>query len=75
MKRTHKISFLVVNLFLGCMSQAVFAQKTKDIFNSSETPITYLGIDFTQALLMQRLKLQTFCQLIQPTTTGLQNQP
>lgn len=52
MKRTQKSSLLVLLLLLGGFAQSAFAQKAKDIFNSSETPITYLGIDFTRAKLI-----------------------
>ncbi len=50
MKRSFAI---VVAFFLVCGSlQSVMAQTAKDIFYSSETPITYLGIDFTNAKLI-----------------------
>jgi hypothetical protein len=44
----HKIKLLITLLFL-IGSQPVFSQLTfKDYFNA-ETPLTYLGVDFTQA--------------------------
>lgn len=52
MKRSHKGSLFVLLLFLSGITQSSFAQKAKDIFNSSETPITYLGIDFSRAKLI-----------------------
>jgi hypothetical protein len=43
----------MIAFFLVCGTlQSVMAQTAKDIFNSSETPITYLGIDFTNAKLI-----------------------
>lgn len=41
-------SLLAITIFLGAM-QLLSAQTLKDFFNSSETPLTYLGVDFTQA--------------------------
>ena len=52
MNRTHKSSLLALLLFLSGITQSAFGQKAKDIFNSSETPITYLGIDFTRVKLI-----------------------
>src|ERR1700712_2363463 len=51
MKRTRIFTWLFVLLLCGT-SQAIFAQTIKDVFNSSETPIFYLGIDFTKAKLI-----------------------
>src|SRR3954466_7556254 len=48
MKRMNKLPLLfAVLLFLGI--RQVSAQSLKDVFNSSETPLLYLGIDYTQA--------------------------
>ncbi|MBC7902169.1 MAG: hypothetical protein H7Y27_02040 [Gemmatimonadaceae bacterium] len=52
MKRRSPL-FAMFALFLSClMTISTYAQTAKDIFNSSETAITYLGIDFTQARLI-----------------------
>ncbi len=49
----------IKNLVAACMlilpsliTGNLFAQTAKDIFSSSETPITYLGIDFSKAKLL-----------------------
>ena len=48
MKRTQKISWLLVLvLFLGSSTSA-FSQTIKDFFNNTSTPLTYLGIDYTK---------------------------
>jgi hypothetical protein len=52
MKRTSKLSWLMVLLFLCGAIQISSAQSVKDVFNSSETPIFYLGVDFTLAKLI-----------------------
>ena len=52
MKQFFKISwFFAVVIFCGSVSP-VFAQTAKDVFSNSETQILYLGIDFTQAKLI-----------------------
>ncbi|MEO7489660.1 MAG: hypothetical protein ABIU77_21260, partial [Ferruginibacter sp.] len=48
MKR-NRFNWLIAFLFLSGMSQSLTAQSLKDVFNSSETGIFYLGVDFTQA--------------------------
>lgn len=51
MKRTHKLSWLFAALLmLG--SSASFSQSLKETFNNNESPITYLGIDFSRAKLL-----------------------
>ena len=52
MKRTQKISWLLVVLLLLGSSTISIAQTLKDFFASSETPAVYLGIDFTRARLI-----------------------
>ena len=42
----------MVLLFLSGAFQNLMAQTVKDVFNSSETPIFYLGVDFTLAKLI-----------------------
>jgi hypothetical protein len=47
---TRKISAVVTALFV-CLN-SISAQSFKDVFTNSETPIFYLGIDFTQTRLI-----------------------
>jgi hypothetical protein len=51
MKRTHKFGWLFA-LFITAGSQVVTAQTASEVFNNSETPIFYLGIDFTKSKLI-----------------------
>jgi hypothetical protein len=44
-----KLHWLVAALLFSAVTQAVGAQGLKDVFNSSETPVFYLGVDFTEA--------------------------
>ncbi|MEO7768762.1 MAG: hypothetical protein ABIS01_15130 [Ferruginibacter sp.] len=52
MKRMNKLNRLIAFLFLFGTAQNGTAQTVKDVFNSSETPILYLGVDFTMARLI-----------------------
>jgi hypothetical protein len=52
MKRTIKFSWLFALVFIFGNLQHASAQTLKDFFNNSETPLTYLGIDFTKAKLI-----------------------
>jgi len=52
MKRMVKTNWLVLVLFFCAGIQSLTAQTIKDVFTSSETSILYLGIDFTQARLI-----------------------
>jgi hypothetical protein len=52
MKRTIKFSWLFALVFIFGNFQNASAQTLKDFFNNSETPLTYLGIDFTKAKLI-----------------------
>ncbi len=49
MKRTGTTALLLIFLSFGGL---LHAQTAKDVFTSSETPILYLGIDFTKARLI-----------------------
>ena len=51
MKFSLKNYWLIVIVFFG-INQSAGAQTLKEILNSSETPLLYLGIDFTQARLI-----------------------
>lgn len=51
MKRTQKLSWLfAIILLLG--STKSFSQTLKEFFSNTATPLTYLGIDYTQARLI-----------------------
>ncbi len=52
MKRTIKLSCLVAFILLLGNFKTVSAQSLKDFFGNSATPLTYLGIDFTKAKLI-----------------------
>lgn len=49
MKRTNKLNWLFAALLFCGITQPAFSQTLKDVFTNSETPIFYLGIDFTKA--------------------------
>ncbi|MBC7686873.1 MAG: hypothetical protein H7211_01705 [Aquabacterium sp.] len=48
----NKLTSLVAFLFLLGTTQPLFAQSLKEVFNSPETPVFYLGVDFTLARLI-----------------------
>lgn len=52
MKRTSKFKWLFVAFMFSVFSQTAFAQSLKDFFATSEAQVTYLGIDFTKAKLI-----------------------
>ena len=52
MKRTIKLSCVVAFILVLVNLKTVSAQTLKDFFNTSETSLTYLGIDFTKAKLI-----------------------
>jgi hypothetical protein len=52
MKRTPTFIRLMFVLLIAGAANAAFAQTAKDVFNSSETNVLYLGIDFTKARLI-----------------------
>ena len=52
MKRMPKSNWLILVLFFCSSIQSLSAQAIKDVFNSSETSILYLGIDYTEARLI-----------------------
>ena len=51
MKRAATIIWLATIAFIG-LSRPVYSQTAKVIFSSPEPPVTYLGIDFSQARLI-----------------------
>ena len=52
MKRALTLNWVFIALLFCGISQSGFAQTLKDVFTNSETPIFYLGIDFTKAKLI-----------------------
>jgi hypothetical protein len=52
MKRTRTFSRLFIALVLCGTSFGVAAQPIKEVFSNPETPVYYLGIDFTKAKLI-----------------------
>ena len=52
MKRNNKLNWLFAFFMLSGALQTTSAQTLKDVFNSSETPLFYLGTDFTLAKLI-----------------------
>ncbi len=52
MKRMNKLNRLFAFLLLFNLAQRLDAQSLKDVFSSSETPVFYLGADFTLARLI-----------------------
>jgi len=52
MKRSNKLIWLFAVLFFCGVSRQSFAQTLKEFFNSSEITVTYLGIDFSKARLI-----------------------
>jgi len=52
MKRLNKLKLLCAILLLTGLSKSAFSQSLKDFFGTSEVSLTYLGIDFTKAKLI-----------------------
>ncbi len=52
MKRTSKLNWLFAILLFCVVSTPVFSQGLKDVFTNSESPLFYLGIDFSKARLL-----------------------
>jgi len=52
MKRVQKLKWLVAGLLFSVSTTTSFAQTLKDVFNDSESPLLYLGIDFSKARLL-----------------------
>lgn len=52
MKRTSKLNRLAALLFFLACTATGFAQTAKEFFSSTETPLTYLGIDYYKARLI-----------------------
>lgn len=52
MKQTHKLSWLFALVMLFAGSTTSFSQTLKNVFNDNESQLTYLGIDFSRAKLL-----------------------
>ncbi|MGB4844881.1 MAG: hypothetical protein WBP16_10480 [Ferruginibacter sp.] len=52
MKRTQRLIVLAAVLFFVSNTATLFAQTVKDVFTNTETAITYLGIDYYKARLI-----------------------
>ncbi|OJZ00314.1 MAG: hypothetical protein BGP13_20465 [Sphingobacteriales bacterium 40-81] len=55
MKRILKSPLLLLFIVLVAGIQQVSAQSLKEFFNSSEVPLTYLGVDFTKAKILNEV--------------------
>ena len=55
MKRILKSSLLLLFIVLVAGVQQISAQSLKEFFNSSEIPLTYLGVDFTRAKILNEV--------------------
>lgn len=52
MKRSSKLNWLIATLLFCAVCQPAFSQTLKDVFNNSESPLLYLGIDFSKTRLL-----------------------
>jgi len=52
MNQTIKVNWLVSVLFFFGVSISSFSQTLKEVFSNSESPLTYLGIDFSKTRLL-----------------------
>ena len=52
MKRTQKLNWLFALVMFFAGSTTSFSQTLKEVFNNSESSLTYLGIDFSKARLL-----------------------
>ena len=52
MKRTNKLNWLFAALLFFGISQSAYSQSLNEFFNNSELHLTYLGIDFSKARLI-----------------------
>jgi len=60
MKRFSKLNWLFAALLFCSISQSVFSQTLNEFFNNSELHLTYLGIDYTKAKLINDPAANTF---------------
>ncbi|MBK8522197.1 MAG: hypothetical protein WAT20_07845 [Ferruginibacter sp.] len=52
MKRTNKLSWFFAFVLMFGINTTSFSQTLKEVFNDSESPLTYLGIDFSKTKLL-----------------------
>jgi DNA integrity scanning protein DisA with diadenylate cyclase activity len=52
MRQTKELNWLIALLLMSGISTQSFSQSLKEFFNNSEMQLTYLGIDFTKARLI-----------------------
>lgn len=52
MKRIKKLNWIITLLLFCGITTSAFAQTLKDVFTNSESPIIYLGIDFSKTKLL-----------------------
>lgn len=52
MKRPSKLNWLLATVLFCVVSESAFSQSLKEVFTDSESPIFYLGIDFSKARLI-----------------------
>lgn len=60
MRRSNKLNWLFTTLLLCGISQSTFSQTLNEFFNNSEMRLTYLGIDFTKARLINDPNANSF---------------
>lgn len=60
MKQTKKFNWLITILFMLGISTQSFSQTLNEFFNNSELNLTYLGIDFTKARLINVADANSF---------------
>ena len=60
MRRSNKLNWLFTALLFCGISQSVFSQTLNEFFNNSEMHLTYLGIDFTRARLINDPNANSF---------------
>ena len=54
MKHAIKLNWLFAVLLFCSISISSFSQTLKDVFTNPESPLLYLGIDFSKARLLDR---------------------
>jgi hypothetical protein len=54
MKQIKKLAIFLSFLFFSGITQTASSQTLKDVFNNSEAPLTYLGIDFSMSKLLDQ---------------------
>lgn len=52
MKQTHPLSWFFAFVLIFGINTTSFSQTLKEVFNDNESPLTYLGIDFSKAKLL-----------------------